>query len=68
MSSEIDDQSTNRTSQAPQEQGPAQHVAEAHRLLNDLRKQSIKHPDLDAAIGRLEMALSLLTTNTGGML
>lgn len=46
----------------------AEHVAEAHRILNDLRQQSVKHPDLDAAIGRLEMALSILTTKTGGML
>jgi len=46
----------------------AEHVAEAHRILNDLRQQDIKHPDLDAAIGRLEMALSILTTKTGGML
>ncbi len=48
--------------------GAAEHVAEAHRILNGLRQENIKHPDLDAAIGRLEMALSILTTNTGGML
>jgi hypothetical protein len=44
------------------------HVAEARRMLDGLRKENIKHPDLDAAIGRLEMALSILTTKTGGML
>lgn len=46
----------------------ADHVAEAHRILNQLRQQDIKHPDLDAAIGRLELALSILTTKTAGML
>jgi hypothetical protein len=33
-----------------------------------LREQLEKHPDLEAAIERLEMALSILTTKTGGML
>lgn len=62
--------SPNATPQAKTQpdSGAAEHVAEAHRILNDLREQSIKHPDLDAAIGRLEMALSILTTKTGGML
>lgn len=45
-----------------------EHIAEATRILNGLREQSVKHPDLDAAIGRLELALSILTTKTGGML
>ena len=44
------------------------HVAEAHRRLGLLRKQLDEHPDLEAAIERLEMALSILTTKTGGML
>jgi hypothetical protein len=55
----------NESEQIPE---AAEHVAEAHRILNGLRDQSIKHPELDAAIGRLELALSILTTNTGGML
>ena len=46
----------------------AEHVAEAHRRLNVLRKQLEVHPDLEIAIERLEMALSILTTKTGGML
>jgi hypothetical protein len=46
----------------------ADHVAEAHRRLSILRKQLNEHPDLEAAIERLEMALSILTTKTGGML
>jgi len=46
----------------------AEHVAEAHRILNGLRQQLDRHPDLEEAIAKLEMALSLLTTRTGGML
>jgi hypothetical protein len=46
----------------------ADHVAEAHRRLSLLRKQLDAHPDLEIAIERLEMALSILTTKTGGML
>lgn len=43
-------------------------VAEAHRRLTVLRQELVKHPDLEAAIERLELALSILTTKTGGML
>lgn len=68
MPSETGGQNTSEAVKQQQTPDAAEHVAEAHRILNDLRKQSIKHPDLDAAIGRLEMALSILTTKTGGML
>ncbi len=51
-----------------QDPGAAEHVAEAHRILSGLRQQLDKHPDLDEAIAKLEMALSILTTKTGGML
>jgi hypothetical protein len=43
-------------------------VAEAHRILNGLRQKLDEHPDLEEAIAKLEMALSILTTRTGGML
>ena len=46
----------------------AENIAEAHRRLTSLRKELDKHPDLEAAIERLEVALSVLTTKTGGML
>ena len=52
----------------PSEQNAAEHVAEAHRILNGMRQQSDKYPELDKAIAKLEMALSILTTQTGGML
>ena len=51
-----------------QDPGAVEHVAEAHRILSGLRQQLDKHPDLDEAIAKLEMALSVLTTKTGGML
>ena len=53
---------------AAQNPEAAEYVAEAHRRLTTLRQQLDKHPDLEAAIERLELALSILTTRTGGML
>ncbi len=43
-------------------------VAEAHRLLDALRSQIDRHPDLESAIVKLELALESLTIRTGGML
>lgn len=57
----------NRSEQPPSPEA-AEHVAEAHRRLSALRKQLDQHPDLEIAIERLEMALSILTNKTGGML
>ena len=53
----------------PSHEQAAEHVAGAHHLLQDLReKLAVEHPQLDEAINRLEMALSILTVKTGGML
>ena len=46
----------------------AQSVADAHRLLNGLRGRLDRHPELEEAILKLETALALLETQTGGML
>jgi hypothetical protein len=54
--------------ESPENPNAAEYVAEAHQRLTTLRQQLDKHPDLEAAIERLEMALSVLTTKTGGML
>jgi hypothetical protein len=43
-------------------------VAEAHSLLTALRKKLDEHPELEEAIRKLEMALSVLTIESGGML
>ena len=53
---------------SPEQPDAAEHVAEAHRILNGLRQKLDEHPDLEEAIAKLEMALSILTTRTGGML
>jgi hypothetical protein len=53
---------------SPANPNAADYVAEAHERLTVLRQQLDKHPDLEAAIERLELALSILTTKTGGML
>ena len=46
----------------------AEHVASAHQVLKALQEKIGKHPELGDAITRLEMALSILTVKTGGML
>jgi hypothetical protein len=50
----------------------AENVAHAHQLLKSFREKLVgighHHPELDEAITKLEMALSLLTVKTGGML
>jgi hypothetical protein len=45
-----------------------QHIREARSLLKSLRDKLDKHPELEDAIERLEMALSVLTVKTGAML
>jgi hypothetical protein len=48
-----------------------QHIAEAHRLLNELREEGDKHAApreaIVEAIQKLEMALAILSVKTGGM-
>jgi hypothetical protein len=48
---------------------PAQHVAVAYQLLKALgdRLGLEKHPELQEAITKLELALGQLSINTGGM-
>jgi hypothetical protein len=43
-------------------------VGEAHELLQRLRQKLGVHPELDAAIEKLEAALNVLNLNTGGLL
>ena len=52
-----------------EEQAPAvEHVASAHHLLKALQGKIGQHPELAEAITKLEVALSILTVRTGGML
>jgi predicted translin family RNA/ssDNA-binding protein len=52
----------------PSQQQAAQHLEEAHQLLDRLRKRLDQHPELEEAILKIETALNLLTVSTGGML
>jgi hypothetical protein len=57
-----------KASQPVENPQAAEHLEEARRRLISMRSERERHPDLEAAIERLEMALSILTTKTGGML
>jgi len=48
---------------------PVQHIAGAHQLLKALGDKLglERHPELQEAITKLELALNQLTINTGGM-
>jgi hypothetical protein len=55
----------------PAAQDPAQaaeHVASAHKILQELQKKVGTHPELGEAITKLEMALNSLAIQTGGLL
>lgn len=52
----------------PDRSKAAEHVADARRLLKALQDQVGQHQELDEAIMKLEMALSALTLQTGGLL
>ena len=53
----------------PQMTQPVQHVSRAYELLKTLGEKVglEKHPELQEAITKLELALNDLTVNTGGM-
>jgi hypothetical protein len=50
----------------------AEHLAGAHSLLKSLREKTThieeQHPELDEAIRKLEVALSILSLKTGALL
>ena len=53
------------------EQDPTQaaaHIASAHQILKTLQEKLGKHPEIGAAITKLEMALNILEVRTGGLL
>jgi hypothetical protein len=47
---------------------PAQEVAGAHHLLKMLQERIGDHPELEAALMKLEIALGALTVKSGGLL
>jgi hypothetical protein len=46
----------------------AAHIASAHQILKAMQEKIGEHPELGAAILKLEMALNILAVQTGGML
>jgi hypothetical protein len=46
----------------------AAHIASAHQILNALQEKIGQHPEIGAAITKLEMALNVLEIKTGGLL
>ena len=60
----------NSPTDAPNVADAAQHVAGAHEQLKSLRDRLgilNRHPELEEALTKLEMALSALSVSTGGM-
>jgi hypothetical protein len=47
---------------------PAVLISNAHQILKALEERIGKHPELGAAITKLEMALNILSVKTGGIL
>jgi hypothetical protein len=59
--------------ETPSERNPnpaqaAEHVSSARDLLTALQEKIGKHPEIGAAITKLEMALNVLEIKTGGLL
>jgi hypothetical protein len=46
----------------------AAHIASANQILKALQDKIGKHPEIGAAITKLEMALNVLAIKTGGVL
>ncbi|HKU24837.1 MAG TPA: hypothetical protein VJQ54_05150 [Candidatus Sulfotelmatobacter sp.] len=44
------------------------HIAAAHQIVEGLQKKIGQHPEIGAAITKLEMALNVLAIKTGGLL
>jgi hypothetical protein len=60
-----------KQSERSPQQDPAQaagHVASAHKILLTLQEKIGTHPEIGAAITKLEMALNILAVKTGGVL
>lgn len=62
MPSESEDKPEPNTARA------AAHIASAHQILKALQEKVSEHPEIGAAITKLEMALNDLAIQTGGLL
>ncbi len=45
-----------------------EYITSAHQILKALHEEIGRHPEIGAAITKLEMALNLLAVKTGGLL
>ena len=45
-----------------------EYITSAHQILKALHEEVGRHPEIGAAITKLEMALNLLAVKTGGLL
>lgn len=60
--------SPNAPAPGPSQHQAAENVADARQLLKTLQSRLGNHQELDEAIIKLELALSALTLQTGGLL
>jgi Lon protease-like protein len=60
--------SSNEPTSNSSQKDAAEHISEAQQLLKSMREQLGQHPELEEAINKLELALSALTLQTGGLL
>ncbi len=58
----------NQQKSEPNSAQAAAHIMSAHEILRALQEKIGKHPEIGAAITKLEMALNVLAVNTGGVL
>ena len=57
------------TGNEPKDGGQAvDYITSAHQILKALHEEVGRHPEIGAAITKLEMALNLLAVKTGGLL
>lgn len=56
------------SSPQPDQNQAVQNVKEARQILQSMREELNRHPKLEEAIVKLELALENLTLKTGGML
>jgi len=60
---------TPSTGNEPKDAGQAvEYITSAHQILKALHEEVGRHPEIGAAITKLEMALNLLAVKTGGLL
>ena len=58
----------NKSNPGPKSTEAEAHIKSAHQILKALQKKLGEHPEIGAAITKLEMALNVLAVETGGML